>query len=564
MIPPARPPIDTSNQPLPVMSQVPFIVLLCFIASELYFALSLTRGMTFGGANPLERFYGITDPTSSEIYATDFHAFATTWLLIPLFFLTMKIRDNPTKTAMLLRYVAMIAMMMNGLLVGMGRISNGGKITDAEFPLCLLNPLIMFIIALVTTSRSVSPPANTSPHRTIITNARVAVATNGVIHVIFFLILQLGDRKAWHQVEGPINDRTSGYAWTSAFVLFPSFISVFVLKHCSDADAKVFAKSSVLVLVLCELFNHTKASKNGPQLGSRSSSSAVHVLQSLILLWGTFSHSHPFKKAGRSLSNGIPASGVGVFLFLLMQWFWALKLMADGGASTSPFPLSGSSVFQGRLQGLSVLWSLIPLTALAATGSKIPILTNIVFPSTVAAMGTLVSIGKVSNGGLVEDTAFGATLVLQLIILALFLFDKTPPNSKVQQSKAQNLPLLLVLASASWYYFQALLTPNLASTTSPIALGALNWLALNNLNVVILVSSVLKFGSEREATVVGKAFVAVIIITQLFNQIVAAPFFPLERRIEFGVVHAVMSTAILYGCRGDAFKANRGDTSKID
>lgn len=559
------------------MSQAPFIILLCFIASELYFALSLTRGISFGGANPLERFYGITDPTSSEIYATDFHAFATTWLLIPLFFLSLKIRNNPTKTSKLLQYVAMVATLMNGLVVGMGRISNGGKITDAEFPLCLLNPLIMTIIALVTASRFVSPPTDINPHRTLTTNARVAVATNSVIHVIFFLILQLGDRKAWHQVDGPIVDRTSGYAWTSAFVLFPSFIATFVLKHCSDADAKVFAKSQVLVLVLCELFNHTtEASENGPKLGSRIGSSVVHVLQSLILLWGAFSHSRPVPvtrpllKAGRSVSNG--ASGVGVALFILVQWFWALKLMIDGGASTSPSPLSGPSVFQGRLQGLSILWSLIPLTALAATGSRIAILSRIVFPSTVAAMGTLVSIGKVSNGGLVEDTAFGATLVLQLIILALVISGTSPPSSKAQQPKAQNPPLLLVLASASWYYFQALFTPNLGPSASPVALGALNWLALNNLNVVILILSVLKKGSDAEATVVGKALVAVIIITQLFNQIVAAPFFPLGRRIEFGVVHAVMSTAILRGCMGDKLKANRRDTgypvetlmSKID
>jgi hypothetical protein len=187
-------------------------------------------------------------------------------------------------------------------------------------------------------------------------------------------------------------------------------------------------------------------------------------------------------------------------------------------------------------------------------------------------MGTLVSIGKVSNGGLVEDTAFGATLVLQLIILALVISGTSPPSSKAQQPKAQNLPLLLVLASASWYYFQALFTPNLGPSASPVALGALNWLALNNLNVVILILSVLKKGSDAEATVVGKALVAVIIITQLFNQIVAAPFFPLGRRIEFGVVHAVMSTAILRGCMGDKLKANRRDTgypvetlmSKID
>lgn len=537
----------------PALNRLPLLLLVTFLLIEVFYGALLFSGFNYGG-DAVELFYGIRSPTSSEVYTTDNHAQSILWFTLPLASLTYSARSEPAKLSRLLSHVGLIVLTMTGLLVGMGSLQNGGKLVFEEYKFSIfLNVALIVAIGFVTSNVTPikvigSPCYPSSP-------AHKAVLFTSVINAILFYFLVLGDRSKFH--DGEINDRTSGLAWVAASLLFAMLIGRFTLTYGRVSDAVAHAKATLTVVVVNEMYQ-TFWSFNRFPGDSQRLVRVVHAITASVLMWGIrASHSStPLKPHfPRGVNPIIP-----VVAFAANQLWWSFRLLHNP-EGVYDIKLTNAERFQAQIQGLSILWSLIPFVssafALASKPSDLASLCTTIQHISLSCVGMLLALGKRANGGLIDDTTFGASVAVNLFLFGLAHHGRQNNGTQNHNHTANGLSparlALLAIVGFNIFYYLDLAFSNGKKFNSDLkddrTRAATSWISLNILHVIFVLRNVIKFGSDNNARHVAKTFVFVIFLTETLNHTIGSEFIPTTSKIELFFVHAFMALSLAWGIR---------------
>ncbi|GMH94809.1 hypothetical protein TL16_g13007 [Triparma laevis f. inornata] len=556
-------PVAPVTTAIPKAPQAPLAFLAFFIFVELYYAASLFSGLSVGGSGyaPLSRFYPSASGPS-DLFANDMHAFSILWFTIPLMPLAYLNRNDPAKIVRLLHTIGFVLLTMTGLLIGM-KEKLGEPETDVALPKFYSNFTLVLttasnefsfaiylnialLILLNVASKNIVP----SKRDTTATPTRNATLFNALICISYFFATTLGrpDKFCKEKTYG-----TSGGAWISADLLFYALVSVFTFLYGNAADNIAHSKTNVLLSVLAEIYVRFWSYEHSASINE---SSFVHLITILINLYALMKSKTESTTSNTTSNDNIKLNPkIPIVLTIVSGLTLAFKYLA-GGHDMVDFSLTPAEEYQHRLQGLSILWSLIPFIGIAYHArNDLSRLSSLSLTSQrlwFIALGVILTLGKSSTNGLIRDDLYNFGVVSNIVQIALAsLGAKHTPHERRRNPSEPSAPekaFYLIIAFNVFYYLKTVFDDGAAfnsQSVNPDRTGASKWLAMNIFSVTVVFGGVLTYGHDFEALFLTKVFMVVVALSEVFNQTVAKDFMPEEAMREVAVVHAVMFGAMV-------------------
>ncbi|GMH76462.1 hypothetical protein TL16_g07093 [Triparma laevis f. inornata] len=411
-------------------------------------------------SNARHRFYPDASG-ESDIFTNDYHAFSVLFYTIPLIPLAYANRANPSVLARLVQTITFIILTMSGLIIGMK-----DKLAANEFSFAIYLNIALITLANLAIKNVTPSNPNLSPF----SPAKKATLFTVVLNFFYFFLMNLGRRNKFNDYEGKrgakrralrtilyqlvasllgslrsplVNDYevvtsgTSGFAWISADLLFTALVGVFAVRYGNNSDNVNFAKATVLVMILAELYNRFWAYEG---IGSITESCIVHVVSALLQIiairltksdvdssvegWMR-KHATAETTTNNNNNNDFKMHPViPIAMFIVFQAFWTYQYL-NGGKALFDFDLTAAEIYQNRLQGLSITWYLIPLIGIAFNAhvrsdiSRLSSLNITIQLLTFPIVGIILTLGKSTNSGKIRDDLFNFGLVYNVVV---FLF----------------------------------------------------------------------------------------------------------------------------------------------
>ncbi|GMI17071.1 hypothetical protein TrLO_g9645 [Triparma laevis f. longispina] len=553
----------------------PLAFLTFFIIVELYYSTILFSGCPIGGSGttPLKRFYPDASG-ESDIFTNDYHAFSVLFYTIPLIPLAYANRANPSVLARLVQTITFIILTMSGLIIGMK-----DKLAANEFSFAIYLNIALITLANLAIKNVTPSNPNLSPF----SPAKKATLFTVVLNFFYFFLMNLGRRNKFNDYE-VVTSGTSGFAWISADLLFTALVGVFAVRYGNNSDNVNFAKATVLVMILAELYNRFWAYEG---IGSITESCVVHVVSALLQIiairltksdvdssvegWMR-KHATAETTTNNNNNNDFKMHPViPIAMFIVFQAFWTYQYL-NGGKALFDFDLTAAEIYQNRLQGLSITWYLIPLIGIAFNAhvrsdiSRLSSLNITIQLLTFPIVGIILTLGKSTNSGKIRDDLFNFGLVYNVVV---FLFARlgirnAPFNKRAFATPSfsvSELAFLVIIVLNVYFYLSAVFNDGSRNSGYESAgyesdrTGAPKWLALNILSITIVFGGVLTYGESYEALFLTKVFTFVIFISEVFNHTFGRSFMPREAKNELVKVHMLMFVFLVM--------ANRDLTTKL-